>query len=154
MALALTLASGPAAMAQAFYYPTQGQSQAQLDQDKGECHVWAVQQSGFDPANPAPPPTQTAATGTGPGIVGGAAGGAALGAVGGAIAGGKAGKGAAIGAATGGLLGGMVRSSRKSDHAQQEQQTRSSYDAQMAGLRDGYNRAVAACMQGRGYTVS
>ena len=31
-------------------YPAQGQSPQQLDRDRYECHRWAVQQTGFDPA--------------------------------------------------------------------------------------------------------
>jgi len=79
---------------QPYIYPNQGQNPQQEQFDKGQCYSWAVQQSGFDPANPqvatAPPPMQQAPKG---GMVRGAAGGAALGAVGGAI-GGDAGEGA------------------------------------------------------------
>src|SRR5262249_36499923 len=91
------------AAAQVFIYPSRGQSPQQEQFDKGQCYGWAVQQSGFDPANPqvyTPPPPAGAPQG---GLFRGAAGGAAMGAVGGAI-GGDAGKGAAIGAAVGGLF--------------------------------------------------
>ena len=37
---------------QMFIYPERGQSPEQQQRDRGECHVWAVQQSGFDPAAP------------------------------------------------------------------------------------------------------
>src|SRR5437764_857059 len=46
-----------------FIYPAKGQSQAQQNQDRYECHSWAVHQTGFDPtrtapaAMPPPPPT-------------------------------------------------------------------------------------------------
>jgi hypothetical protein len=84
-------------MAQPYIYPNQGQSPQQEQFDKGQCYSWAVQQTGFDPANPqvatAPPPGRQPPQG---GMLRGAAGGAALGAVGGAI-GGDAGEGAAIG---------------------------------------------------------
>ena len=33
-----------------FVYPNSGQTSEQLDQDKYECHLWAVNQSGFDPS--------------------------------------------------------------------------------------------------------
>ena len=49
--LALLIAL-PAAAQDMFFYPSQGQSPERQNKDKGECHVWAVQQSGFDPANP------------------------------------------------------------------------------------------------------
>src|SRR5262245_23360224 len=80
----------------AFYYPSRGQSQQQQQQDRQECHTWAVQQVGFDPTR-APPPGQAVAppppSAQAPqgGLVRGAARGAAVGAVGGAI-GGDAGK--------------------------------------------------------------
>lgn len=32
-----------------FVYPRKGQSQAQQDQDRYECHKWAVEQTGYDP---------------------------------------------------------------------------------------------------------
>src|SRR5882672_8671112 len=86
-------------------YPDRGQSPQQQQQDQGQCHAWAVQQSGFDPTRPqtamAPAPPSTAPQGQ---VLRGAGRGAAVGAVGGAI-GGDAGKGAAIGAATGALFG-------------------------------------------------
>src|SRR5215510_13769255 len=69
--------------AQPYIYPNQGQSPQQEQFDKGQCYSWAVQQTGFDPANPqvgmATPPGMQAPQG---GMFRGAAGGAALGAVG------------------------------------------------------------------------
>src|ERR1700745_113499 len=38
--------------AQQYVYPAKGQSPDQQKKDEGECHVWAVQQSKYDPANP------------------------------------------------------------------------------------------------------
>ena len=35
-----------------FVYPRQGQSEAQRDQDRYECHRWAKDQTGFDPSLP------------------------------------------------------------------------------------------------------
>jgi outer membrane protein with glycine zipper len=142
------------ALAQAFVYPARGQSAQQQEFDRGQCYSWAVQQSGFDPANPrvaaAPPPQPGMPQG---GLFRGAFGGAAMGAVGGAI-GGDAGKGAAIGAAVGGLFGGM----RRRRWAEEEQQQQQSYMAQqqntMTQGHAAYNRAFGACMTGRGYSVS
>jgi hypothetical protein len=49
--------------AQPYIYPARGQSPQQEESDKGQCYGWAVQQSGFDPANPQvampPPPPRT-----------------------------------------------------------------------------------------------
>ena len=154
--LAGTLVAGipTLAAAQAFVYPARGQSPPQQEFDRGQCYSWAVQQSGFDPANPrvaaAPPPQPGMPQG---GMFRGAAGGAAMGAVGGAI-GGDAGKGAAIGAAVGGLFG-IMRRARWQEEEQQQQQA---YQAQQQGAlaqgHSAYNRAFGACMTGRGYSVS
>ncbi len=153
--LAVLVLSVPVlATAQVFIYPSRGQSPQQEQFDKGQCYSWAVQQSGFDPANPQvytpPPPPPGAPQG---GLFRGAAGGAALGAVGGAI-GGDAGKGAAIGAAVGGLFG-LMRRARWAEEQQQQQQ---SYVAQQQGAmaqgHASYNRAFSTCMTARGYAVS
>jgi hypothetical protein len=132
--------------AQLMIYPQKGQSPQQQQTDHGECHVWAMQQSGYNPsapgAPPPPPPPQGGAA------VQGAARGAAVGAVGGAI-GGNAGKGAAAGAAAGAVFGTM----RRNNENRQYQAQVSAQQQQTAGLQANYNRALAACMQGRGYTV-
>ena len=69
------------ALAQQFVYPAKGQSPDQQKKDEGACHVWAVEQSKYDPANPPPPPqaakAPTPAPGTPPraGVPGAAPGG-------------------------------------------------------------------------------
>ncbi len=145
---------GPALGQQPYIYPTQGQSQEQLNQDHYQCHIWAVQQTGFDPtrpqtANTAQPPQQEAQQG---GVLRGAGRGAAVGAVGGAI-GGDAGKGAAIGAAAGALIGGF----RQRDQRQRQEDERRQYEQQqqaaLAQQQSNYYRAFAVCMNGRGYQV-
>jgi outer membrane lipoprotein SlyB len=111
-----------------YAYPSRGQTAEQQARDENDCRFWAKQQSGFDPA------TDTA-KGAGVGALVGAVGGAAAGAAIGAATG-NAGRGAAIGAAAGGIggaaTGGVYNYSRS---------------------KDGYDRAFAACMQGKGYTV-
>lgn len=125
------------AQASPFYvYPKQGQTAKQQEQDQGECHVWAVQNSGYNPY------VQSGGRQASGGMIKGAAGGAAVGAVGGAI-GGNAGKGAAIGAGTGALLGGV----RQHQHNQR-------VDAMNQQISDQYRRALRACLEGRGYSVS
>jgi hypothetical protein len=42
-------------------YPARGQSEAQVAQDRYDCHRWAVNQSGFDPSQAAYAPTQNVA---------------------------------------------------------------------------------------------
>jgi Glycine-zipper domain len=132
--------------AQPMIYPQKGQSPQQQQQDQGECHMWAMQQSGYNPSAPmaAPPPPPP----PGGQAVQGAARGAAVGAVGGAI-GGNAGKGAAIGAATGAVFGTM----RRNNENRQYQAQVSAQQQQTSALQANYNRALAACMSGRGYSV-
>jgi Glycine-zipper domain len=132
--------------AQLMIYPQKGQSPQQQQQDQGECHVWAMQQSGYNPSAPGAPPPPPPPQGSG--ALGGAARGAAVGAVGGAI-GGDAGKGAAIGAGAGAVFGTMRRNRENRDYQAQV----SSQQQQASGLQANYNRALAACMSGRGYTV-
>ena len=144
----------PTASAQTYVYPEKGQTPQQQEFDRGQCYSWAVQQSGFDPANPtvasAPPPSPGAPQG---GMFRGAAGGAALGAVGGAI-GGNAGKGAAIGAGVGALFGGFRRMRWAEEEQQQQQSYQMQQQSSLAHGHANYNRAFGACMAGRGYTVS
>jgi hypothetical protein len=133
-ALAGLVASAAFAASGPFVYPQKGQSQAQMDQDRGACDGWARQQTGIDPHAPPPSGGGRRAGRT----VGGAAKGAAAGAAVGAIAG-DAGTGAGAGAVVGGIAG-RRRGKKEEQAAASEQQST-------------YARAFAACMEGRGYTV-
>jgi hypothetical protein len=133
------------AVGQGYVYPARGQSPEQQQKDTGECHVWATQQSGVNPAAMPPPPSAQGPQGQ---VVQGAARGAAVGVVGGAIAG-NPGKGAAIGAASGALIGGFKRADQQ-QAAMQQQQAAQQAQAQASAA---YSRANAACLEGRGYTV-
>ena len=161
IAMVLIIMTGSAAAsADLFIYPNMGQDQEQQRRDRYECHVWAAQQSGFDPSTfQAPQPVRY------PHVVRrehsdlnpvtGAAGGAAAGAVGGAIAG-DAGKGAAIGAGVGAVLGAfhtLMRQDQQQDRRAEMQKKRAEQEAETRQLRDDYNRAISACLEGRGYTV-
>jgi outer membrane lipoprotein SlyB len=142
-----------------YVYPAQGQSAEQTDRDKYECHLWAVQQTGVDPSRagastyervvvqPAPVP--------GSGTVAGAIGGAILGSI---IAGPRAaGAGFLIGGATGAVVGTAAEASATANAQAQAQQTQEQINADAAAARaraDSYRRAIGACLQGRGYTVS
>ncbi len=140
-------------LAELFIYPRMGQSQEQQDRDKFECHNWSVRQTGFDPMRrqtaSTPPPAQQARRG---GLARGTGRGAAVGAIGGAI-GGNAGRGAAIGAGTGAAVGTM----RRQQQRREQQQAYTNWSRQEASQqqqgRDAYDRAMAACLDGRGYTV-
>jgi Glycine-zipper domain len=139
--------------AQLYVYPLKKQSSEQQDRDRYECHAWAVRQTGYDPSkaypgNPAqldPQPYRPSR----PHVAQGAGRGAALGAVGGAITG-NAGKGAAAGAAMGGLAGGFRR---RDERRQQAAQQQSNAASSVAGQQSNYRRAMAACLEGRGYSV-
>ena len=101
-ATTLLLADAAAAQ-QPIFYPAKGQSQQKQSDDTAQCHNWATQNTGVNPAalaqnsaNQPPPPGPSGQR------LGGAARGAAGGAAIGAIAG-DAGKGAGIGATVGAL---------------------------------------------------
>jgi predicted lipid-binding transport protein (Tim44 family) len=147
LVVAACLGGGQALGDDMYIYPSKGQSPEQQSRDRYECHRWAVQQTGVDPTSaqaaqaPPPPPPKG-------GVFKGATRGAAVGAIGGAI-GGDAGKGAAIGAATGGVIGGM----RQRQQANSQQQAQANQAAQQQSALVAYNRAVSACLSGRGYTV-
>jgi hypothetical protein len=129
-------------------YPNEGQDADKQEMDEFKCYGWAKDQSGFDPMAPPTateaPPQQEAQKG---GLVRGAAGGAAVGAI---IDGGD---GAAKGAAAGAVLGGMRRNSQKRGQQQEQANWEQEQAQQYAAKRNSYNRAYAACLEGRGYTV-
>ena len=89
----------PAVMAQQQYvFPKNGQTPEQQKKDEYDCHLWAVQQTNFDPTLAAQASSQQEQQpkGAQPGSgVKGAAKGAAVGALAGSM-GGEAGKGAVV----------------------------------------------------------
>ncbi len=126
-------------------FPNAGQTPEQQEQDKFACYSWAKDQSDFDPMAPPtatePPPQQQARRG---GLFRGAARGAVIGGVAG-----DAGKGAAAGAAIGGM--------RRQDQKRKEQAARQQWEQEQQHIymdnRNRYNRAYAACLEGKNYTV-
>ena len=142
---AATFAAG--VPAQQIVYPAKGQSAQQQKKDEGECHVWAVDNSKYDPANPpkqaAAPPPPTTATGSTPGA---GLRGAARGAVVGEVVGGDAGAGAAAGAVA------ARGQSRRQNAAAAQQQQQAAVQQDQAGLAQS-QKARAACLEGRGYSV-
>jgi hypothetical protein len=138
-----------------FVYPANGQSPEQTDRDRYECHVWAVQQTGVDPSRADASPYERVvvqpANPPGSGAVAGAIGGAIIG----SIIGGprNAGAGLLIGGATGAIVGSAADANAQA----QAQQTQQQYNQSAAAGRargDAYRRAIGACLQGRGYTIS
>jgi hypothetical protein len=145
--LAVSAAFAVEASAQQFVYPAQGQPPEQQQSDEAACHAWAVQQTGFDPANP-PPSTVAAAppataTGTTPGA---GLRGATRGAIVGEVIADDAGTGAAVGAIAG--RGQSRRQNAAAGEQAQQQQQAVSQQQQVA-----FAQARAACLEGRGYTV-
>ena len=137
-----------------FVYPANGQTPEQTERDRYECHVWAVEQTGVDPSRanagyervvvqPANPPGASTAAG--------AIGGAIIGSI---IAGPyNAGAGALVGGATGAIVGSAADASAQ-QQAQHTQQQLNQSAAAWRARADSYRRAIGACLQGRGYTVS
>jgi hypothetical protein len=145
-----------------FIYPSGGQSAEQQRRDSLECRLWAIDQTGFDPTapiqnsrlEPAQLPSQ------GPGVARSTARGAVVGTAAGAIAG-NTGRGALAGAAGGAILGSARQGDQRraqqqvSDDWARQQQIREAEQQQLVNYRrQVFNRAVTACMEGRGYSVS
>jgi hypothetical protein len=134
------------ASAQQFVYPAKGQSPQQQKKDEGECHVWAAQQSKYDPTKP---PQQTAAAGPPTTATGTTPGAGVRGAARGAVVGGMMGD-AGAGAAAGAVAARGQSRRQNAAHSQQQQQAGAQQN--QAGM-DAYQKARSACLEGRGYTV-
>ena len=130
-------------------FPNSGQSAEQQEEDKFACYSWAKGESGFDPMAPPtatePPPQEGAQKGgAGKGLVRGAAVGAIVG---------DSSKSARRGAAAGATVGGMRRQDQKKKEAAERQQWEQEQQRIYAENRNRYNRAYAACLEGKNYTV-
>lgn len=142
-------------------YPRNGQSDYQQRRDRYECYNWAVAQSGFDPGRlntrqvPAPPPvhvepnppagTDTVALGVTGALIGATVANPR-----------NAGGGAIVGLLLGSLFGAASDSARAASAQRIEEAANMRYDARQHQLyerADRYRRAMAACLEGRGYTV-
>ena len=156
-----------------YAYPRAGQSKQQQDKDRANCHVWAVDQTRFDPNRRtyvaqgySPPPPSSSSGGVfGQGSYGQGGGladagkGAGIGAIGGAIAG-NAGKGAAIGALSGLFIGSVKRSNQQAERdawerqqAEQRRRQEQQIASQHARGQQEYGRAFGACMRARDYEI-
>jgi len=156
--VAQPVARAPLPSTRVYFYPKQGQSPERQDRDRYACYLWAVRQTGFDPSLPDLAPhqrvrvTPVPAPGhdTAAGILAGAAIGAAV-----SEPGDKAG-GAAIGAMTGGAIGAASDAARQQRAERLQQHYDQAYAERQARIdrqaRD-YRRAMAACLEGRGYAV-
>ncbi len=156
LAVLFALAAAPAGASDLYVYPAKGQSKDKMEQDKYQCYQFAKNETGFDamarPTTSTPPPAKEKETwGAGQGAVGGALLGAGIG----AIAGG--GKGAGTGALIGGVGGGAVGHVNRSNQKEREETRRRDWEQRETSRyvqgRNSYERAYAACLEGRGYTV-
>jgi hypothetical protein len=143
-----------------YVYPARGQSPEQLERDRYDCHVWAVQQSGYDPSRPGTAPAGRVivqpANPPGTGTAVGAIAGAILGA---AIAGPRdAGAGLVLGGITGAAVGTASDANAQAyADAEQARLDRNAAGRAAAGNAQGasnYRRAIGACLDARGYTTT
>ncbi len=140
LALFVAVAS---AYADPVIFPAKGQSAEQQEKDKFECYNWAKKSSGFDPMSSSATVVPQAQTKSG-----GAARGAVAGAAAGAVFGNKS-KHTRRSAAAGATIGGVSQAGSNTKSQQQAQQQASN----VARQRSEYDRAHAACLEGKGYTV-
>ena len=149
-----TLFTGAPLAQELIVFPAKGQSEEQIEKDKFTCYSWAKKQSGFDPMEiplaTEPPPEQKAGKG---GAVKGAAVGAGVGWAVGRASGQSVSKGAKKGAAAGGLLGGLRQRSRRQADEKAQKEWEQKQVEQYMQKRNTYNRAYAACLEAKGYTV-
>jgi hypothetical protein len=139
-----------------YVYPAKGQTDAQLDRDRYECHGWASKQTGYDPSAPHAPHQQVQVVAM-PADHRGAVGGAMTGAIIGASVSRPrdSAQGAVVGAIAGAVLGSVSDSARAKELAGGTRPT-APEQAEQARLEKqafDYRRAISACLEGRGYTV-
>lgn len=137
------LAIASPAIADPVVFPAKGQSAEQQKKDEFDCYDWGKNQSGFDPMSSTDTATAQAQTKSGTALKGGLVGGAT-----GAIFGNKS-KHTRNAALAGATIGGVSQASKNTKSQQQADQ----YNANVAARRNSYDRAYAACLEGKGYTV-
>ena len=143
LSLTVALAVAGSASAAQFIYPAKGQSPEQQKKDEAECSTWAVGNSGYDPAKPAAAPQANTQASTPKGA---RLRGAARGAIIGEVAGGDTGDAAIAGAVLGG-------SRARREKANAQAQAEASAAAKQKTNQANYDKARAACLEGKGYSV-
>lgn len=124
-------------------YPGKGQSAEQQKTDEAQCGVWAIERSGYDPANPPSVAKAQPAPVTGSGA-------RVRGATAGAVVGAATGNDVDDAAAKGAVAGGIVRRNKNRRAAAQANQAQA---AQMQEAEQSYWNARQVCLEGRGYNV-
>lgn len=143
---------------QVFMYPRQDQSAMQQDRDRYECHIWAMEKSGFDPSLPPLPVRRHVRVEPVPPVGYDTFSLGFTGALLGAILGGyhHSAEGALIGGAIG-VMTGVVSDSARAQAARRIEADRErqyqEQDDRMDGRASAYRRAMGACLEGRGYSV-
>jgi len=152
------MVSAPVVDTRVYVAPAAGQSAAQLDRDRYECHVWAVRQTGFEPSVPQAAPRSDVrvvpSAPPGSGTLAGAATGAIIGSA--VSRPREAGAGALIGAVAGALIGNSADQARADQADALQQRIDADGDRQSRQLDQraaDYRRALSACLEGRHYTV-
>ena len=145
-----------------YAYPLHNQPPDQQDRDHYECSTWATEQTGFDPSAPGVPPhdrVHVVSAGPPPGTN------TAIGAVAGAVLGAviaprwQAAPAALAGAVVGGAIGSTADAANAQANAANaaNAQAATAQDRRAAAMYEqkaaNYRRALAACLDGRGYSV-
>lgn len=144
----------PASLTKVYFYPTQGQSDAQQDRDRYDCYVWAVNQTGFDPSRHlAPQERETVVPQRSRNETVGTA--AAVGAVIGAVAGGSGDRieGAVVGGVAGAMVGAAASNAQESEARAAQARSNRRGAGRYEREAGEYRRAMSACLEGRGYSV-
>ncbi|MFO7606044.1 MAG: glycine zipper 2TM domain-containing protein [Desulfurivibrionaceae bacterium] len=141
-----------------YFYPAEGQSPTRQDRDRYICYLWARDQTGFEPGTPYLAPHQKVSVVADPPPGTDTAVGAITGAIMGAAVSsrGNLAEGALIGAAAGALLGSASDAARQErvDRLQHQYDQRSAtHLANIERQAADYRRAMAACLEGKGYIV-
>jgi hypothetical protein len=151
-------APAPLPSTEVYFYPAKGQSPVQQERDRYECYLWARAQTGFDPSSPSLAPHQRLiiepAPPSGEGVAAGAAAGALIGAI--VSHPRQSGEGALVGAITGAMIGAASESAAQAEADRAQAQVDRIEAERVAAVErqaERYRRAMAACLQGRGYTV-
>ncbi len=148
-----TVVQADPAPARLMVYPAQGQTPEQLERDRYACHVWAVQQTGFDPSRPGVgervvvEPAETPGASTAVGAIAGAIIGAAL------VGPRDAGFGAVLGGLTGASIGASSDAQAQAQANAEQAAADRSYAASAAAASN-YRRAMGACLEARGYRTA
>ncbi|MFT5789496.1 MAG: hypothetical protein ACI8SJ_001612 [Shewanella sp.] len=158
----LCVSSVGAAQAEQYVFPEKGQTAEQQKADEASCDTWAVTESGYNPSQPqtatapaaTPTPEQGAERGSGiRGAVSGAATGAVVAEIGDDDRSDAAASGAAVGAVAGRRQSRRQNANEADQQAATQQQAQAEVQTSNTQGAEEFNRARAACLEGKGYSV-